>query len=82
MTYSDEIVEKRRKWNESKFGDLRNLNIEELKKRREELLLDNEYMRTHATSSFQQSEFEGDIRFQNEEISYIDDLLNKYNYRR
>ena len=67
---------------EKRFGFLKEKTIDELKKIRNELLDDNEYMEIHATNSLQKSDFEKDIKFNNDQIDYIDSILKERDTKR
>ena len=67
---------------EKRFGFLKEKTIDELKKLRNELLDDNEYMESHTTNSMQETEFHEDIKFNNEQIDYIDSVLKERDTKR
>lgn len=71
--------EKMEKYTENRFGYLREKTIEELKKLKNELLDDNEYMERHTTNSMQETEFHEDTKFNNEQIDFIDKIINEKN---
>lgn len=67
---------------ENRFGYLREKTIEELKKIKNELLDDNEYMEKHTTNSMQETEFHEDTKFNNEQIEFIDRILKEKEVKR
>ena len=67
---------------ENRFGYLREKMIEELKKIKNELLDDNEYMESHTTNSMQETEFHEDTKFNNEQIEFIDRILKEKEVKR
>lgn len=67
---------------ENRFGYLREKTIEELKKLKNELLDDNEYMEKHTTNSMQETEFHEDTKFNNEQIEFIDRILKEKEVKR
>ena len=74
---TDEQKEQMEKTNENRFGHFRNKTIEELKKIKNQLLDDNEYMATHAANSFQETDFHNDTKFNNEQIDFINKILDE-----
>ncbi len=70
------------KQEENRFSYLREKTIEELKKLKNELLDDNEYMEKHTTNSMQETEFHEDTKFNNEQIEFIDRILKEKEVKR
>ena len=62
---------------ENRFGYLRKHTIEELERIKRALLDDNEYIASHAASSFQETDFRNETKFNNEQIDFIEKIIKE-----